>query len=135
MFLYWFRYTCLLILSTRRVRNYTRVVAEANGLNFLQTRTDLATVDSGGLDQLHQSLDRDYELITYLLRHAGSYNAGGQTFEQFLLRLDYQLMRLWYRLVRSASNSLARRALFEMSSVVGHLANAMGERSAVSFRA
>jgi len=109
-------------------------VAEANGLRFLETRSELTGVDQHRLDQLQQSLERDYQVITYLLRHAGSYNLEGQSFEQLLLRLDYKLMSFWYRIARMASESWARRALLEMSTVIGHFANTMGERTAVSTR-
>ncbi|MBC8166111.1 MAG: hypothetical protein H7Y20_09595 [Bryobacteraceae bacterium] len=101
-------------------------------MSFLDVGQQLSSTDAARLDQLHKSLERDYEVVTYLLRHAAGYNPSNGSFEQFLLRLDYQLMKLWYRIVRTASRPLARRALIEMTSVVSHLANAMGEKAAAA---
>lgn len=131
LFVYWFRYTCMLILSTRTARNYARSVAEVNGLEFVETRSRLASGECERLEQLHRSLDRDYQVVTSLLRHAAD-GVGTQSLEQALLRLDYRLMDLCFRLMGGRSGSLGRRFLLEMSSVVSQLANAMGERSAVN---
>jgi hypothetical protein len=137
LFVYWFRYTCLLILSTRINKEYAEQIARANQLNFLRARDLLLSDSSNGaiaknaLDTLHRSLDRDYTLLTYLLRHAGQ-NADTQTFEQHMLRADFQLMRIWYALAGTVSPAQARVALLEMASIVNHLASDMGERVATS---
>lgn len=132
LFVYWFRYTCMLILSTKSGKDYAKHVATANHLSFLDTRDRLSAADATPtpLDGLHRSLDRDYRLVSYLLRHAAGYQSGGISLEHYLLRLDYKLMSAWYRLVRKVSSSLARGALLEMASIVGHLANNMGRRAA-----
>src|SRR5579864_5727226 len=44
LFIYWLRYTCQLILSAKSARDYTRDVAEANNLLFLQVQEELAKV-------------------------------------------------------------------------------------------
>ena len=41
LFLYWFRYTCVLILSAKTSRDYAAEIASANQLRFLETRTHL----------------------------------------------------------------------------------------------
>jgi hypothetical protein len=131
LFVYWFRYTCILILSTRNARDYARQVAEVNGLNFVETQQQLAT-DRGRVeayDGLHKSLDRDYEVISYLLRHAGTRSS--DSLDEHLLRIDYQIMRLLYFLARPFSRASARQALIERASIVSHLASAMGERVAL----
>jgi hypothetical protein len=112
-------------------------VAQANGLAFLQTRTALETsgLERAAFDTLQESLDRDYRLVTYLLRHAARNEARAQDFRQLLLRMNYRVLGLWYAVASRLSASLARRALLEMSSVVAQLANAMGERCAVTARA
>lgn len=137
LFVYWFRYTCLIILSGKQSQDYAKQVASANQLTFLQThRTLAARPASAGLqshyalDQLHTSLDRDYRLLTYLLRHIASY-AKEQNFEYQLLSIDYRLMSLWYRSIRYVSARLAKLALIEMACILTHMANAMGEH--VSF--
>ncbi len=133
LFVYWFRYTCMLILSTKSGKDYAKHVATANHLSFLDTREQLSAAADhtrAPLDGLHRSLDRDYRLVSYLLRHAAGYQSGGISLEHYLLRLDYKLMSAWYRLVRKVSSSLARGALLEMATIVSHLANNMGRRAA-----
>lgn len=136
LFAYWFRYTCLLILSAQSSRNYAPQVATANQLNFIDTRNQLmAEAPAKPLEALQRSLDRDYRMITYLLRHAATYQVSGRSIEERMLILDYHLMRAWYWATRRLSSSLARQALLEMTSIVHHLANTMGERVAVGSRA
>jgi hypothetical protein len=133
LFAYWFRYTCVLILRTRNVRNYARQVAEVNHLSFLNAQQHLAGAKENReqvFDSLHASLDRDYRVVSYLLRHAGT--QGGQTIEEHMLRLDYQVMRACYFLAKPFSPSSARQALIERASIIGHLANAMGDRVSLS---
>jgi hypothetical protein len=133
LFVYWFRYTCLLILSAQSSRNYAPQVASANQLSFLEIRSELMQDTlASPLEKLHSSLNRDYRVLTYLLQHAATYNVNGRSIEERILMLDYQIMRVWYWVTRPLSASLARRALLEQASVVNHLANAMGERVAVS---
>jgi len=136
LFAYWFRYTCLLILSAQSSRSYARQVAAANKLNFLQVRTQLMEEEtSTSLDPLHTALDRDYRLLAYLLEHAATCNVNGRSVEERILVLDYYLMKVWYRLTCGISVPLARKALLEMASIVNHLANTMGERVADASRA
>lgn len=136
LFVYWFRYTCVLILSTKTARDYTAQVAEANQLGVLETLACLK--DAAGqqpLEALRESLDRDYRVLTTLLRHAADFRIGGYSVEQRMLMVDYKAMRILYRLARGLSESHARAALEEMSGIVAHFANAMGERAAVTARA
>jgi hypothetical protein len=84
---------------------------------------------------VHRSLDRDYRLLSYLLRHAVNFHPGEQSIEQWMLKLDYHIMGLGYFLVRGFSQSMARGALIERASIVRHLANTVGERVALSSRA
>lgn len=137
LFVYWFRYSCLLILSARTARDHTKDVAVANGLAFLDARDRLAAAepDNSLLNDVHKALDQDFRLVTYLLRHAGPREPGALSLEHLVLRIDYRMMCLWYRAIRPLSGSMARSALLEMTSVIGYLANAMGERSSVSARA
>jgi hypothetical protein len=135
LFVYWFRYTCLLILSTQSTRNYARQVAAANQMNFLETRSQLLEEEvPAALETLQSSLDRDYRLVTNLLKHAATYNVSGTSIEERILVIDYRIMAIWYSLVHTFSQPMARRALIEQASIVNHLANSMGERVAVTSR-
>lgn len=132
LFAYWFRYTCLLILSAKTTRDYAGEVATANQLSFLEVQRQLVRDSQAtpALDQLRESLDRDYTVITYLLRHAASFQVGGMSLEQQMLKIDYQLMKVWYTLAGPLSPAQARQALEEMSYIIAHFANAMGEATA-----
>lgn len=131
LFVYWFRYTCVLILRTRNPREYAQQVAKVNQLSFVDAREQLSAIQdrNAALDPLHRSLDRDYRVVSYLLRHAGTQN--GQSIEEHMLRLDYQIMRLSYFVVKRFSRASAAQALLERASIIGHLANVMGERVAL----
>jgi hypothetical protein len=130
LFGYWFRYTCLLILSAKTARDYAGQVAAANQLSFLQVQAQLRQQTAVQLDALHAALAHDYDVITYLLKHAAHGSHEESTLEARMLEMNYRLMGAWYQVSRHFSVSAARQALDEMSSVVGHFANVMGERSA-----
>jgi hypothetical protein len=128
LFAYWFRYTCLLILSAKTTRDYAPSVAAANQLNFVQVQSALRE-SSSDLEKLKDALDRDYEVLTYLLKNAANPSSGDTAIEDRMLEVDYRLMRFWYEISLQLSPRAARRALDEMSDVVAHFANAMGERA------
>lgn len=133
--MYWFRYTCLVILRTQTAKDYSRIVAEANGLTFLENGRRIERESRDTLDHIQRSLHRDYELLCSLLRHTTTAGRGSNTFQRLLLRADYFVLRTIYPIARVGSNSLTRYALIEMSSVVRYLAHCMGERAAVFYRA
>jgi len=126
LFVYWFRYTVLLLLSEENVSQHT---ADIGQLSVLETREALRHAPGDlPLDRLQRALDNDYKMLRYLLDHAAG--MGLRPLEHYLLVLDYQIMRSWYRLTRNASSRQARRALDEMAGVVSHIAYKMGERAA-----
>jgi hypothetical protein len=131
LFVYWFRYTCQLILSARTAKDYSRQVAQANQLGFLDVQSQLAAAAGLQFDALHSALARDYRAITYLLSHAGSVQGEDNGLEQLMLRIDFRIMSVLYRMVPKSSPGQAQRVLSEMADIVGHFANAMGERQAV----
>jgi hypothetical protein len=131
LFIYWVRYTCQLILSTKSARDYTRDVAAANGLLFLEVQQELVRVrERFDLDTLHSQLENDYRLLTYLLVHGPAFHANGDRLEQVMLMLNFRLLKASYALTCRISVSKGKRALHEMTQVVGYFANRMGERSA-----
>jgi hypothetical protein len=122
---YWFRYVCLLILSTKTTRDYAADVALANQLSFLEVQAQLRGEDQPDFDRLQASLDRDYALITSLI-HASQ---GELRLEDRLLQVNYRIMGVFCQVSNRFSATMGRRALDEMSSVIAHFANAMGERA------
>jgi hypothetical protein len=125
LFGYWFRYTCLLILSAKTAQDYTREVAAANRLGFLGAQSELTT-GAPNLDRLRDQLDRDYAVLNRLIRTS----SGDSFVENRMLAVNYQMMGTWYRCSKAFSGVAARRALEEMSLVVAHMANAVGEHAA-----
>ena len=126
LFGYWFRYTCLLMLNTRTARDYARDIAMANQLSFANVQTQLsqASADFGGL---RTSLDRDFAVVSKMLDQASAGQAG---IEQKMLAIHYRLMGVWYAVGSHVSPTAARQALEEMSMVVAHFANSIGEAAA-----
>ncbi len=135
LLIFWFRYMCLLILRERGGRNYAGQVASANHLMFIRAKTLLADEDEVAdaepmtpttLDTLEQSLDRDFRVVMYLLRNASDYGRI-RVVEQFVLMLDFYMMRGCYRLLRDVSRPMAKSALMEMTLIVSYLAQSAGE--------
>jgi hypothetical protein len=131
LFGYWFRYTCLLILTAKTARDYAGDVATANGLSFPEVQVLLREESPAGLDRLRDSLDRDFVLINYLLKHAGSAR-GEATLERMMLAVHYHSMHAFYGISKRISTDGARRAIEDMSLVVAHFANMMGEQAAAA---
>jgi hypothetical protein len=131
LFGYWFRYTCLLVLSTKTVRDYASDVATANQLGFLEIQSQLRA-GSPELDRLRGLLDRDYAVLASLLKHSSAASPKNLGIETRMLEINYRLMGAWYRVSSRFSAAAARRALDEMSMVVAYFANTMGERAAMS---
>jgi hypothetical protein len=128
LFCYWFRYTCLLILSAKTTRDYAGEVAAANQLGFLGVQAQLR---EGGaeLDRLRHALDRDYDVLSRLLEASAHSSKEESSLECRMLGVNYRLTAGWFRISNRFSPSAARRALEEMSMVVSHMANIMGERA------
>ena len=131
LFVYWFRYTCLLLLNGNAVTDCAGMVARANRLTFLEVRTALKDeLPGAALETLYGSLERDYRILRYLLEHSAGLDLPG--IEQKLLVFDYRLMQVWYKLARGSSSTHARQALLEMSSILGYFSEKMGERVALT---
>ena len=106
---FWFRYSCLRLLQGQSRSDSPFTMRELRA----RLRAE------GHLDDVHQSLERDYRVMAYLLEHGG---ASRGSLEERLLIWDYQAMKGWYRLTRTTAPRQAARALLEMASIVGILA-------------
>ena len=128
LFLYWFRYSCLLLLAQKGGAQYALQVASNIQLSFPDVQAALRTkASSAALEQLLERLDQDYDLLTELLHHPGS-----DSIQHRILRFDYQVMRAWYQLTRTSGHPLqAQKALGEMSSILGYFAAQIGESAAL----
>jgi hypothetical protein len=115
LLVYWFRYSCLLLLRQQTMQDST--VRNDSRFNFVSVKERLQRGEQ--LDPLHECLQRDYQILTYLLDHGTSLDAGG--LEDRLLVLDYRLMEWWFRITRRMAPRQAREALSEMASILGVL--------------
>jgi len=90
--------------------------------------------DSGAdLGQLERALERDYQVVTYLIEHAADLELA--SVENKLLVIDYKLMRLWSHLTRTVAPPQSRKALSEMAAVLNVLVGQMGEHSRLQLEA
>ena len=131
LFGYWFRYSCLLVLNTKTVRDYAGEVATANQLGFLEIQSQLRQ-GSPELDRLRGLLDRDYAVLSSLLKGSSVTSPKDLGIETRMLAINYRVMGAWYCVSGRFSAAAARSALEEMSLVVAYIANTMGERAALS---
>ena len=132
LLVYWFRYMCLMIVSAKTTRDYAAEVATANQLGFVHVQARLRQASPAELERLHAALDRDYALLTYLLKNAALSATEESPVENHMLAANYRLMAAWSRVSRQFSIAASTRALEEMALVVAHFANVMGERAAAA---
>jgi hypothetical protein len=128
LFAYWFRYSCILLLRNSAAPATSPADPR---FQFIQVREGLK--NHLELDPLHKSLQRDYQILSYLLQHAAGLELA--SFEDRILVLDYKVMQAWYRLTRTAAPARAHRALVEMSEVLGILAHRIGEQAGLRHEA
>jgi hypothetical protein len=124
MFGYWFRYTCLLILSARTAKDYTAAAARANGLSFPEVQQQLQAAGFVELDRLQASLNADYARVSELLGARED-----ASLEDRMLLLHYSAAQVLFKVTRPLAPAAARGALTEMAAVVSHFANALGEKA------
>jgi hypothetical protein len=101
-------------------------------MSFLEVQSLLREAAPAELDQLNATLERDYALITNLIEGAG---ANESCLEDRMLQMNYRFARTLFRTAGRFSPDVARHALDEMSVVISHFANAMGERATMGARA
>jgi hypothetical protein len=116
LLVYWFRYSCVLLLRNAAERAELPLTDERFSIRSVLERVHTEK----HLDTLERALDRDYHMLTYLLKHAADLELA--SIENRLLILDYRLMRLWFRFTRTIAPQQARKALSEMACVLGAVA-------------
>jgi hypothetical protein len=131
LLVYWFRYSCILVLRAHAERVVPASAVSDIRFCFAEVQASLKTAPE--LDPLHLALQRDREILVYLLQHAAGLSL--DSFEDRLLVLDYKVMQWWYGLTRLAAPQQARRALYEMASILNVLAQKMGEQAGVQTEA
>jgi len=131
LFVYWFRYSCVLILRNRCEAAEASTAVLDGRFSFAEVRERLK---SGlALAPLEACLERDFRVLTYLIEHAAGLEL--DSLEDRLLIFDYRVMQCVYRLSRTVAPLRARKALSEMASVLGVLAHRIGEQAGVQAEA
>jgi len=127
LFVYWFRYSCLLILQDRVPAGGAQTAGP--GLSFQTVQRRLKDGERGVdvLDKLHHDLGNDYRILCFLLRC--SPDTGVDPIERRMLMLDYWIMQAWYSVARRAAPPQAHKALEEMTSIVSYFAYSVGRNA------
>src|SRR5260370_23900572 len=120
LFVYWLRYSCVMLLRNAQERTEVSTVADER-FSISSVRERLKT--EGDLDPLEHALERDYHVVTYLIEHAADLELA--SIGNKLLVIDYKLMRVWSHLTRTAAPAQSRKALAEMASVLSVLVDQM----------
>jgi hypothetical protein len=131
LFIYWFRYSCILILRNRSEIAAASSIVQDDRFSYRDVLERLSY--DPALDVLQASLERDYCILKYLVEHAVGLQLG--SLEDRLLMFDYRVMQGVYRLTRTAAPQQARNALSEMASVLGVIAHRIGEQAGVQIEA
>ena len=124
LFLYWFRYAVLLLLSENEPGEPKTAISQ---FSLMESRETWGQWGELPLDRLHQALEKEYRLLEYVVDHASGLSL--RPIEIYILTLDYRLMRLWFRLTRYASTAQAHRALDEMARILSYIAYQMSKRT------
>ena len=128
LFVYWFRYCCALLLRSSEEQLVSTPVPADTRFGVAGVMERLRTEEE--LDRIHQTLNRDYRVFTYLVQHAAGLELS--SIEDRLLLLDYRLMQLWYRITLTAAPRQAREALSQMASILNVLVRKMGQQAGLS---
>lgn len=128
LFVYWFRYSCILILRTRTSSEYGSRLASHSELSFEDVQRELDSVDSPQqIEMLRAALDRDYAIVASLLAKAPGISEHFSALEHFMLHADYRVMQAWDTLSRRVLGQPSHGAITEMSAIVAFFANVAGE--------
>ena len=130
LFVYWLRYSCVLLLRAAQERT---AASQASDERFSVASVMEQLKGEGELAPLERELERDYQMVTYLIEHAADLQLA--SIENRLLILDYRMMRVWSRVTRTLAPEQSRRALNEMASVLNVLVQQIGEPGGLELEA
>jgi hypothetical protein len=123
LLVYWFRYSCLLLLRNASAQTEGVSSDERFHIGMVLDRAGTET----DLTVLERALNRDYQLLSYLLKHAADLELA--SIENRMLILDYKVMRLCFRLTRIVAPPHSRKALVEMATALSAVARQAGQQS------
>jgi hypothetical protein len=122
------RHSVLTILGSRSAEDALRL-AEANRLEFLLVRRVLESSSALTTQgSMAESLGYDFLALTYLLRSSPRKRIGRYSRQEWLLVIDFRLMRAFHAAGQLLSPRLTQYALLEMTKVLEYLAGAANRR-------
>jgi hypothetical protein len=127
LFAYWFRYSCLLILHSRTSESAPSAPDARFSFPSVQQRLKQGETQIDYLDMARRDLANDYRMLCFLLRCSAE--SGVDPLERRMLMLDYWTLQAWYAVTRNIAPPQARRALEEISIIVGYFASSVGPRT------
>ena len=131
LFAYWFRYHCLLVLKSKPDGGHAVQVARANDLTFPEVQECLERRPaSGQLPALRDTLLREYDVLTCLLRYSNALDSASGRFDQRVLMLDFRLMQACFALTHRLLPVRSSYVLEECAHILVYFAEALGERTA-----
>jgi len=129
LFAYWFRYSCLLILRTQTPEDFSGAVSRENGLSFDLVKRQIEATGDANLAELYASLERDYAVVNSLLDQISPSSQSENLLEIKLLRANFRVAQLWFRLSHTFGLRSSISALSEMADTIGHFANTCGQQT------
>jgi hypothetical protein len=132
LFAYWFRYSCLLILSAKTTLNYSLDIAQEYGLSFAAAQETVSVAPFDTISGYRRCLADDYKKVSALVHQTEAHADDSYGMECSMLMINFRCMALLFDLAGRASDKLARMAVREMAQIVEHHANIAGERLAVA---
>ncbi|MBM3761829.1 MAG: hypothetical protein FJW36_16475 [Acidobacteria bacterium] len=129
LFAYWFRYSCLLILRTQTPEDFSGAVSRENGLSFDLVKRQIEATGDANLAELYASLEREYAVVNSLLDQISPSSQSENLLEIKLLRANFRVTQLWFRLSHTFGLRSSISALSEMADTIGHFANTCGQQT------
>lgn len=127
LLVYWFHYSCVLILESDWNDEQAREIAAQNELIFHKVEDVLTNARSAEeVDRVRDLLDRDLQRVLSMM-------AGGErSLESRMLTANFQVAKAWYSATRNVAGPKAHNALRSMSRIVGYLAGEVGDQLATA---
>ncbi len=127
---FWLRSACRCILSEVFEQQHKAGVAEVTEFEYLVGHKLLRENPEEIADRcaLMESLEREYKFLSYLLGKTTSLQGGQHPYRMRLLRLDFQLLRLWLRLKVLLTVDNWGASLLEMGAILRYFGDALSQR-------
>ena len=129
LFLYWFRYSCLLILESRLNEEEAQIRVGNDSQENIDAHWDQQLAQASSLSDLQQvrhALNQDLRLIQDLAQRQDGEQTAAPSLESRLLVIDYHLLQISVAFTQFLGVPKALSAVREMSRIVGYLAAESG---------